>query len=88
MVCRRTRRQAAVGTAIIAEVKKGSPSKGGHSRRFRPCDIAKKQYQAAGATCLSVLTDAEFFMGELAYLEAIQEVVSLPLLRKDFVVDA
>lgn len=81
------RRQAAVGTAIIAEVKKGSPSKGIIRADFDPCDIAKR-YQAAGATCLSVLTDAEFFMGELSYLEAIQKEVSLPLLRKDFVVDA
>jgi indole-3-glycerol phosphate synthase len=81
------RGQAAVGTAIIAEVKKGSPSKGIIRPDFDPCDIAKR-YQAAGATCLSVLTDAEFFMGSLAYLEAIEEVVALPLLRKDFVVDA
>lgn len=81
------RRQATVGTAIIAEVKKGSPSKGIIRADFDPCDIAKR-YQTAGATCLSVLTDAKFFMGSLAYLETIREVVSLPLLRKDFVVDS
>lgn len=80
------RRQAAVGTAIIAEVKKGSPSKGIIRADFDPCDIARR-YQAGGATCLSVLTDQRFFMGSLAYLEAITEIVSLPLLRKDFVID-
>lgn len=81
------RQQAAVGTAIIAEVKKGSPSKGIIRANFDPCDIARR-YQAGGATCLSVLTDHRFFMGSLAYLEAIDEVVSLPLLRKDFVIDS
>lgn len=81
------RRQAAIGTAIIAEVKKGSPSKGIIRADFDPCDIAKR-YQAGGATCLSVLTDHRFFLGSLAYLEAIAEIVSLPLLRKDFVVDS
>ncbi len=81
------RQQSAVGTAIIAEVKKGSPSKGIIRADFDPCDIARR-YQAGGATCLSVLTDQRFFMGSLAYLEAIAEIVSLPLLRKDFVVDS
>lgn len=80
------RQQSAVGTAIIAEVKKGSPSKGIIRADFDPCDIARR-YQAGGATCLSVLTDKRFFMGSLAYLEAIAEIVSLPLLRKDFVID-
>lgn len=80
------RRQAADGTAIIAEVKKGSPSKGIIRVDFDPCDIARR-YQAGGATCLSVLTDQRFFMGSLAYLEAIAEIVTLPLLRKDFVID-
>jgi len=81
------RRQAADGTAIIAEVKKGSPSKGIIRADFDPCDIARR-YQAGGATCLSVLTDHRFFMGSLAYLEVISEIVTLPLLRKDFVIDA
>ncbi len=80
-------RTAASGTAIIAEVKKGSPSKGLIRPNFDPCDIARR-YQSAGATCLSVLTDSRFFMGDLAYLKAIRETVTLPLLRKDFVVDA
>jgi indole-3-glycerol phosphate synthase len=85
--CDALRQQAAVGTAIIAEVKKGSPSKGIIRANFDPCDIARR-YQAGGATCLSVLTDQRFFMGSLAYLEAIAEVVTLPLLRKDFVIDS
>jgi len=80
------RRQAAAGTAIIAEVKKGSPSKGIIRADFDPCDIARR-YQDAGATCLSILTDARFFMGSLDYLEAIEKIVTLPLLRKDFMVD-
>ena len=77
---------AAQGTAIIAEVKKGSPSKGIIRADFDPVAIAG-DYQAAGATCLSVLTDREFFFGELAYLQQIREAVSLPLLRKDFIID-
>ncbi len=80
-------RASASGTAIIAEVKKGSPSKGIIRSNFDPCDIARR-YQAAGATCLSVLTDSRFFMGDMAYLKAVREIVALPLLRKDFVVDA
>lgn len=73
-------------TAVIAEVKKGSPSKGVIREDFDPLEIAKI-YQESGATCLSVLTDEHFFMGHLNYLEKIREVVRLPLLRKDFVCD-
>lgn len=73
-------------TAIIAEVKKGSPSKGVIREDFDPVDIAKT-YQDNGATCLSVLTDEKFFMGHLRYLALIRETVSLPLLRKDFICD-
>lgn len=73
-------------TAIIAEVKKGSPSKGVIREDFDPLDIAKT-YQDNGATCLSVLTDEKFFMGHLRYLALIRETVSLPLLRKDFICD-
>jgi indole-3-glycerol phosphate synthase len=80
------RRQAAVGTAIIAEVKKGSPSKGLIRADFDPVDIARR-YQAVGAACLSVLTDRQFFLGELSYLDRIAEAVTLPLLRKDFIID-
>lgn len=73
-------------TAVIAEVKKGSPSKGVIRADFDPLAIAEV-YQEHGATCLSVLTDEHFFMGHLQYLGQIREVVSLPLLRKDFVCD-
>jgi len=73
-------------TPIIAEVKKGSPSKGVIRPDFDPLQIAQT-YQENGATCLSVLTDEHFFLGHLGYLALIREQVSLPLLRKDFIFD-
>ena len=73
-------------TAIIAEVKKGSPSKGVIRQDFDPLDIAIT-YQENGATCLSVLTDEKFFLGHLRNLALIREQVGLPLLRKDFIFD-
>ena len=81
-------REAAVTgwTAIIAEVKKGSPSKGLIRDDFDPLEIAGI-YQDNGATCLSVLTEEKFFMGSLRYLALIREQVGLPLLRKDFIFD-
>jgi indole-3-glycerol phosphate synthase len=77
---------AAGQTAIIAEVKKGSPSKGIIRADFDPLKIAQI-YETNGATCLSVLTDEHFFLGQLDYLTRINKVVSLPLLRKDFIFD-
>lgn len=74
------------GTAIIAEVKKGSPSKGVIREDFDPLTIAET-YQQHGATCLSILTDEKFFLGHLRFLGLIREQVSLPLLRKDFICD-
>ena len=73
-------------TPIIAEGKKGSPSKGVIRPDFDPLQIAQT-YQENGATCLSVLTDEHFFLGHLSYLALIREQVSLPLLRKDFIFD-
>jgi indole-3-glycerol phosphate synthase len=73
-------------TAIIAEVKKGSPSRGIIREDFDPLEIAEI-YQDNGATCLSVLTDEKFFLGHLRFLPLIRETVSLPLLRKDFICD-
>lgn len=74
------------GVSIIAEVKKASPSKGVICADFHPVDIAIN-YEANGAQALSVLTDEDFFQGSLLYLMQARQAISLPVLRKDFIID-
>jgi len=78
---------AAGNAAVIAEVKKASPSKGVLREHFVPAEIAAS-YAHHGAACLSVLTDERFFQGSSAYLEQARAACPLPVLRKDFMVDA
>ncbi len=76
----------AEGVAIIAEVKKASPSKGVICSDFNPAEIGRS-YKQGGASGVSVLTDQDFFQGRINYLVQVRAVIDLPVLRKDFIID-
>ena len=71
---------------LITEIKKASPSKGIIREDFNPCELARS-YEKGGASCLSVLTDTTYFKGSNDYIAQIKKIISLPILRKDFIID-
>ena len=71
---------------LITEIKKASPSKGIIREDFNPCELARS-YEKGGASCLSILTDTTYFKGSNDYIAQIKKIVSLPILRKDFIID-
>ena len=86
VMCSRPSKVAASQVRLIAEVKRASPSKGLLAPHLDPVELART-YEAHGAAAISVLTEPHFFLGSPDYLTAIKQAVSIPVLRKDFIID-